>query len=322
MAIFNTNQVRHLYVANAYNSAISEASATGTIGNFKVIDGELFFNYKGADTVLRSDAIPLSTLKAKAVNASKLATPLKKVEVTLNPEINDGAPVGGQDYVLRLNILGFAGLGEDHQYVKDAAVHATSGMTASAFYKAMVDALNLSFSREIGSTNTSNTTLSFSVDNATTATKIIIEEKEQSWHLGTEKQVRVNFEVMPTTVYYGGEDVFWGVATQVTSTSSYGNGKKIADLEWFCMGERGDQYREVGYPNYIPTTYLVDPSKEYHVIEFHYAFTDSGVNSYRSEKDITIVVPKGESTAALTLANTIIGAINTATGTTTVNTLS
>lgn len=329
MAIFNTNQVRHLYVANAYYATISEASAVGTIGAFDLTkDNELYFSYKGADNVLRSDLIPLSTLKAKAIKADNLQTKLKKVEITLNSDINEGAPVGGQDYVLRLVIQGIAGLGEDHQYVKDAAVHATSNMTAKQFFDAMVEALNLSFSREVGATRTSNPYFTFTSVAAVTTVgseapaKLVIEEKKQNWKLGLEALTRVNFEVLPTTVYYGGDDLIWGTATQVDSTSAYGNGENIADLEWFCMGERGDQYRMVGYPNVIPTTYLVDPSKEYHVIEFHYAYTGEGTGSYRSEKDLTIVVPKGASGSELTLVNSIISAINTKAGAGTVNTLS
>jgi hypothetical protein len=75
------------------------------------------------------------------------------------------------------------------------------------------------------------------------------------------------------------------------------------------MGERGDQYRNMGWPNVIPTQYLVDASKEYNVLELHHAFTDQGVNSYRSEKDITIVAEDA------TVLNALINAINTAAGT-------
>lgn len=74
------------------------------------------------------------------------------------------------------------------------------------------------------------------------------------------------------------------------------------------MGERGDQYRYMGYPNYIPTKYLVDPEKEYHVLDIHYAYTDEGTHSYRSEKDLSVV-----SADAATM-NSIITAIATATG--------
>jgi hypothetical protein len=43
-------------------------------------------------------------------------------------------------------------------------------------------------------------------------------------------------------------------------------------------------------------------------LEIHHAFTDTGVNSYRSEKDITIV---SDNKAVI---NSLIGAINSAAG--------
>jgi hypothetical protein len=55
---------------------------------------------------------------------------------------------------------------------------------------------------------------------------------------------------------------------------------------------------------------LVDPTAEYHVLEIHYGFTDTGVNSYRSEKDITIVAP----TAKKSALNSFIDALESATG--------
>ena len=84
--------------------------------------------------------------------------------------------------------------------------------------------------------------------------------------------------------------------------------KKIADLEYFCMGERGDQYRGIGWPNIIPTKYMVDPTKEYATLDIHYAYVGANESVQKSEKDITIVC------ADTTVLNGIIGAINTATG--------
>ena len=86
------------------------------------------------------------------------------------------------------------------------------------------------------------------------------------------------------------------------------------------MGERGDQYRKIGFPNDIETKGLVDPTKNYDVFEIHYSFSDTGVNSYKTEKDLTIAVP-ASGTEDYTLINQIIGAFNTATGLT-VETLS
>ena len=81
------------------------------------------------------------------------------------------------------------------------------------------------------------------------------------------------------------------------------------------MGERGDQYRKIGWPNTIPTTYLVDPSKEYNTIDIEFSYQGEGENIQKSKKSITIVVPKVGATNSVSnvLTNSIITAINTAT---------
>ena len=327
MSVYTTFQNRQFYVASAYNATVADNSAVGTIGAVKcVTDGlgkEMHFLYKGADTVLKSDRIQLKNLDyIKAFKASDMVTPLKKVEVTLDSNVNSGNLVSGQDYLLRIAFRQFYGMSDQDQYFKDVAVHATASMSASDFYKALVDALNLAFSREVGATKTSNPYLDFAVDNNSTATKLIITEKVQPWSLGVEAQERVYFDIYPTTIYTGGDDVIWGVVTDATpakasavvGTNAIGNGKTIADMEWFYMGERGDQYRLQGWPNFIPTKYLVDPDKQYNVLEIHYAFTDDGVSSYRSEKDITVVFPVGAASHEYDQINAFIGAINSATG--------
>jgi hypothetical protein len=317
MAVFSVNQNRQLYVAKAYSANIDETSAVGTIGGVKTIgegkDKELFFAYKGADGSMRSDRIQLNNLNyIKAFAAADMIEPLKVMKVSLDPEVNEGKPVVGQDYILRIIFRQWIGADERYQYVKDGAVHVTSAMNADVtkFYQAMVESLNFAFAREIGANKTSNPYLKFEA----AASGITITEKEQSWSLGTESQQRVYFSVEPTTIFVDGADVIWGKvedktpakADAVAGTTGIGNGKKIADLEYFCMGERGDQYRMVGWPNVINTTYLVDASKEYNALEIHHGFRDEGVNSYRSEKDITIVA---ESASVI---NSIISAINSA----------
>lgn len=300
MSVRNLNQNRHLYVGNVFAdnvATITENSLIGTIGVKVIDDGvdkEFYFKVRGADGVLKSDRIQLKNLNyVKVVDASEMVTPLKSVLVSLDPSVNEGLPVAGQDYILRIALRQFYGMSDADQYFKDAAVHAVSGMTAAQFYEKLAESLNLSFSREVGATKESNPYLTFKGD----ANGLTITEKEQAWTRGIQCQERVYFEVFPLTIYTGGEDVIWGKVedktpskgSAIVGTTGIGNGKEIADLEWFCMGERGDQYREIGYPNYIPTTYLVDPTQQYHVLELHFGFTDTGVNSYRSEKDITIV---------------------------------
>lgn len=161
----------------------------------------------------------------------------------------------------------------------------------------------------IAATDVTAETTAVALEGGTT-TGVILEEVEQPWILGTMQQTSLNFSVQPTTINDGTEERIWGVVTKETPTKSIKNGKNIADMEYFYMGERGDQYRNIGWPNVIKTTYLVDPSVEYNTIDIHYAYQGSGEDIQKSEKDITLVVPKADNT----LVNSIVAAINTATG--------
>lgn len=303
---FNTNANRHIYVVKKYQDSADAVKATGDI-TLKTTQGKgdvdkaIYFVYKGADTVLRSSLIQAKNISyVKAIKAADLRVPFKSQLVSLSKDVNNGKPVSGQDYILRIVLSQWIGMSDEDKYFKDVAVHATKSMSDAAdntaFYQKFVDQLNLAFAREIGATRESNPYLSF------TASKdgITITEKAQPWTLGLEQQLPVLFDAQASTIYVDGEDVVWGTVTSKTPKKSEvtvdgdnptgrGNGHDIADLEYFSMGERGDQYRMIGWPNIVPTKYLVEPDKEYNVLEIHHAFTDDGVNSYRSEKDITIV---------------------------------
>ena len=142
-------------------------------------------------------------------------------------------------------------------------------------------------------------------------TGIIIEEAEQPWVLGMMPQAFIPFTPQFLTITVNGEDRLWGVATVVTPTNTVPDGHLIADLEYFCMGARGDIYRGMGYPNIIKTTYLVDPSAVYDVLDIHYFSTGSNESVQKSEKTITLVAVDDGSHTAM---NALIGAINTASG--------
>lgn len=316
MAVYSTNQNRQFYAASALGVSSHAPSLTnpGDIGVYHVGDGndkQLYFVYKNPlGEIIKSDYIPLKNLDyIKPIKASSMVDLMKSVKVMLDNNVNSGAPLAGQDYLLRISFRQFYGMSDEDQYFKDIVVHATSAMsTAKDLFDAFVVAANKAFSREVGATASSNPYLAFAAAGSGDGGYLTITEKPQEWSLGTQAQERVYFDVYPTTIYTGGDDVIWGTVTDISATTNQTvkNGKKIADLEWFCMGERGDQYRYQGWPNYIPTTYAVDPSKEYSVLELHYAFTDTGVNSYRSEKDLIIAVPNGAAGHVYDVINAII----------------
>jgi hypothetical protein len=317
MSVFSTNQARHLYVATAYKTPnVIASDAAGSIAvkadNAKT---HLYFEYMGQGGLTRSDLIDTKNiLYAKATKADKMARELKAVTVTLK-----GEPVGGQDYILKVAFRQFAGMSDEDIYTKFGMVHATANMSASDFYKELALSLVKNFSREVAQlvkfslTDGENTAVP-----VTAATKaasltgtykaLVIEEVEQDWVLGVKPQEAVYFDVLPGTITVDGDETIWGEVEDTESEGTVKNGKAIADLEYFCMGERADAYRNANWPNSIPTKYMVDETKEYHVLDIHYAYVGSNEAVQKSEKDITIVC------ADMAELNKIISAVNSATG--------
>lgn len=319
--VFSTNQVRQLYVVTAVQDTaketdgkVSESDAAGTIALKADAEGKnLYFQYKGADNLMRSDLINIDNiLYAKAVSAEDATQKyaLKQAVVKLDASVNEGNPIGGQDYILRICINPYVGMSDEEPYFKYGAVHATRTMTPAQFYTKLAASLYKNFSRELGkmleftiagkvvgrvkTDVNGEETLIDTTGAAITVAKdyadgVTITEVEQDWTLGIKEQTKVNFTVTPTTVTFDGEEVKWGAVTVSGSTTVRNNGRIIADLEYFCMGERGDQYRNIGWPNSIPTKYLVDPDTAYNVLEIHYAYVGPNEGPQRSEKDITIV---------------------------------
>ena len=340
---YSVNQVRQLYVAKALKTP--HVLASDTAGSIAVKNdtakNHLYFEYKGADNLMRSDLIDIKNiLYAKATDADDMAHKLKAVTVTLDSEVNAGAPVAGQDYILRIVFKQYVGMSDEDQYFKYGMVHAYAGMNADKFYKVLALSLAKNFSREVvplikievhskatkgkggfdsnGYMVVTPTTKDNGKSNATNpyyATdtlvtdidSIRITEVEQPWRLGVMAQTPVYFTVQPVAIMVNSDERIWATVTEGTN-GTIGNGKNIADLEYFCMGERGDMYRGIGFPNNIVTTYLVDPTKTYYTFDIHYAYVGNNESVQKSEKDITIVC------SDKTEFNKIVTAFNTATG--------
>lgn len=320
MATFSVNQVRQLYVATAFKTPhVLASDAAGSIAvKNDTAKSHLYFEYKGADNLMRSDLIDTKNiLYAKATDATAMAHDLKSVTIALDSNVNGGAPVAGQDYILRIAFKQYVGMSDEDQYFKYGMVHAYAGMDASEFYKVLAVSLAKNFSREVvplikieiktASATTEVTPTTKVADLKGTYTGVVITEVEQPWRLGVMAQTPVYFTVQSVPVTVNGDERYWATLTESTS-GSIGNGKTIADLEYFCMGERGDMYRQVGWPHNIPTTYLVDPAKAYCVFDIHYAYVGSNESVQKSEKTITIVC------ADKAKLNKVIAAFNTATG--------
>lgn len=302
MANFSINQVRHLYVAKALKSG-TNLLATDAAGSIlpkgDAAKTQIYFQYMSPAGIVRSDLIAVDKIiYAKATGSEDLAHKLTRVLLTLDANVN-ATPVAGQEYITRITFRQYIGLGDEDTNQKYGYVKATANMTASDFYKKMAISIADNVSRDTTPLVTVYLKTASSeelvapktkeADLADTYTGIIFEEAVQAWELGTMPQAFIPFTVQPTTVIVDGDEYIWGVVEAQDPTKQVEDGHNIADLEYFCMGARGDHYRMMGYPNVIKTKYLVDPESKYDTLDIHYAFTDSNEGVQKSEKDITIV---------------------------------
>lgn len=325
--VISINQVRQLYVAKALKANTAALTTAGDIvPKADTAKTTLYFQYMSPAGLVSSDKIDLKhVLYAKATSSDALAHKLIRYSVTLDADVS-ATPVAGQNYILRLAFRQYIGLSEEDQYFKYGEVIARSGMTASEFYKKMAISLAKNLENKTESTPLVNiylisaeTSTDVPVTSATkesdlTATdynQIIIEETEQPWVLGMMPQAFIPFTPQFLTILVDGEERLWGVATKVTPTKTVPDGHLMADLEYFCMGARGDIYRGMGYPNIIKTTYLADPDAIYDTLDIHYFYTGSNESVQKSEKTITLIAVNDGSHTAM---NALIGAINTASG--------
>lgn len=283
-----------------------------------------------SDLIDIANIIDIKATVASKMNRN-LASALVKLNTEA---LSDSKPVAGQDFVLRLQFQNPIGMSPDNQYWKFGVVHSTASMTASNFYLKLASSIAKNMSREAvqlvkvyvtystaskteitAASDVSDTTNTFT----NTYTGVLIEEVEQDWILGVKQQKPLVFTVNPTWVNAGTasapNEVVWGDVFYSNGRSTVGgsdpkntintddapasagevtNSKLMADYEYFYMGERGDQYRMVGFPNYIPTTYLVDPTAKYgyDTIAIHFAYVGANHSVQKSEKDITILVPR------------------------------
>lgn len=305
MATFSTNQARQILVATRVNPLL-DTKGDINLAAPKSAD-YIYFNYKGPDSRLRSDLIKKDLITSATLTHGKnIEKYLKKYEVTLKADINSGNPVVGQEYILRIDLIGYASLGVENTYQKYGYVKVTSGMTAAQFYTALAASLTNNFKRE------AYPVLTFT----TSESKLTIEEVSMPWHLGTDQDLPQAMQIFTDYITVDGMDQHWGTVTEITDKANLTPRedsvyRQLADLEYFLMGERADKFRMVGFPYVIYTDYMIDnigvakDSNAFGIIDIHYSYVGSNEAVQKSEKDLCIVAPY---TVSETIAKAIVGA--------------
>lgn len=300
---FSTNQVRHLYVANSWTKVLANAAVHPAVdipfaGNLcgKLYqdwdnqgDAIRFFYRNPLNEVISSDIIPVKNIRK--VNFTpfvkmRQACPAVKISWVA------GDIVADNEYIIKFRFPEHIGLSPESDYVKVVNfIHTATGV----FQQEMINAILSAFSKDNYIQPLINVF-------PTGLTEIKIVSLPQEWHRG-----RFEYKAHQMHCYLGTRmsinppitENSWGTVSDATDVNIWflQNGRKMADLEYFCMGERGDIYRGMGYPNVIETSYAISlgyaMTRDFDAIDLHYFFQGEGVNSDYSEKVITFIFDSG-----------------------------
>lgn len=306
---FSTNQVKQLYVLDANSSVTQKVIKTpdGAANKAVVLD----VDGERTDIIPLDNIISVTTALASAAGQQMIR---KGVLVALNSNVNSGNPVAGQDYIIKLTFRGH--IGEEVAYHKFAEAHAVTGMTsaqllqklaASFLVNQKVEATPLyelydqATGKKIVDTIVSSSTECLAT--AVTATGFYIVEPVPYWALGKFPETLMNITLETPAIVASSDEVIDWLAnyqfapiasTTLAAVTPIFNSHKIADLEYFCKGEKG-----ISAPYHKPYDDVVDPGLKvnanaangYDILTIHYAFVGANASNQKSEKDLVIVAP-------------------------------
>lgn len=313
MSALSNQQVRHMYVVTGYNAAANpgafinategQAAVFNNLGTKVAADYAYIFYKNDKGYISKTDNI----LKDHVVYAKTTDYAPESFEVV---EVTPENVTAGVKYVLEIQFLDWYSVSPENQYFKLASYTAKEGDDAEAVVDGLVKDLAYQFKHEIASFATTfsytpkgssaiqlpaNKFLEFSKSGATTAAKLVITEKSQFSTKDTIPAKKLVFNVTIPTEFgqMSTAEKFVDAAGAEVDYHSLGNGngKVIAEQEWFYLGERGDIYRQANWPNSFITYYQANPDKGYVMVDITYFYQGSGEDVQKSQKQLYFVFP-------------------------------
>ena len=323
--MYSVNQVKQLYVvdnikAPAENETVAVMESTdnnGTLVPKVAHDGSfIYFQYKNSQgEVMATDRIKKCKVKwITFIEAEAMRKNKRKTVITLTSDGSTAVtPVVGQDYIINFSFRNYFGMSDEDTYEKHAVARAMS-TTASDLLRDLAISLAKNMSREVdqpftiqlGTSGSPVAVDKFSKAESLTGTytSIILTEADQPWSLGRMQQTRPEYTVHFVPITLNGVDTHkWGYAavTEAAANGQIKNGADTADFEWFCMGERGDQYRGKDWPLSIttPANLMVNSSKEYDYLTIHFWDDIDNEGPQKSERDMIFVLDNSKASVDL-----------------------
>lgn len=304
MQNFSTNQFRNLYVAKALKTGTAAVADAGDIKLVATKNNEdIMFQYVNGDGLItHTDIIKVANITdVNHATANSLVTPLMKKTVTLNTGVTL-ANLKGKHVSLTLNLREFIGLDYSENYPITVTVYVDT-TTASTFWTALKTELEnalLPFGSKVPVTVSGGTS------------NLEITEKAQKWVRGKLAATPIHFELEASLVADASnpmEYVAWATISDPVKNGEISGDFKLADLEYFTMGERGDFIRTYAYPNDYNPTYLINPvagTKTYDVITIEFYYQGSAEDVQKSPKTIQIAAPSSVATSIKSAIDAIV----------------
>lgn len=330
MQNFNTNQTRHFYVAKAVDANVD---TNLDIALKQTATGELFFSYRNADGLLtRSDTFdPKKITSLKNTAAADLALPIICHKITADTTaVSLGSSLIGKVFSCMVTLHQVFDYDEANSQTFTASIVGDSTNMASAnsntaFYKAMALELAKVLPADLikvycGSNEVTKSSAISDISGNPTAIYLI--PKVQKYVRG--KLAAETGTLSVAFRLHDGDDTVWGkddatktvAAVNTADTlsltpASIDGVYQLADLEYFALGERGDMFRHMNYPNNWETTYAIDVTKSYDVLTIEYYWAGNVENVQKSPRMIQVACEKvgGSTSVAGTLYDAVAAAM-------------
>lgn len=322
MKNFSTNQVRHLFVAGAVDANLD----TNLDIAFGVTEtGDMYFKYKNADGLLtRSDTINVKKVRCvNKVAAADQATKLYAHTVAVDTSAVTLANLVGKNIVCKVTFKGIFDESFSSTLSFNAVVVGDATNTASTtnFHKDLAIAIakalptldkNFPLLKVFSNgTEVTATTAASAVTGSSAG--VVLVEAAQKYVRGKLSGEPIHFDVSFKLEDGNLKNIVWGTDTVAPSAISNNivvpANYRLADMEYFCLGERGDVYRGALWPNDYQPTYAIDPFSDtaYYVLTIEYFWNGDASDVQKSPKTMHIV---GSSTVINSLYSSVMAAIS------------
>lgn len=312
MANFSTNAVQHIIIAKSADVKVIDAKTGKPAASGAIVD-KFYIQYLNAfGDKMKSDLIEVD--KIRAYKPQKYVAGTQR---TVTIKVNKAELTPNTEYSLRVMIREVMSGSQEDQMVGVVSYTTSSATDAAALSKELTDGLAEQINKMYGVAGKRYNKLDWPVLEAVgetggTADTIVINEVADDlkpWIVGKVQLRSYNFDIYPNPVLSisstgntNFESFDWidtskgvdkGLFTKTVGGSlGHGNGKVVADLEYFYHGDLGDFYRMNNYPLNINTKYMADPTKWYDSINLAFFYRGEATSPQASEKQLLIECEK------------------------------